>query len=411
MNNPDYVVRWEELSRYDVTQAASEFAQLPFDEARAIIDTLGKNYISEIISRLATDAATAMLRNISEDTRQIILAKIPHEKAADLRELLSYPEGTAGAIMAKEYLTIPVEATIREATKYLQQLPGHKKGKVSYIYVVDPNNRLEGVIQIRDLIFHSPDKHIKDILISPVVQVETMMSQLDIARLLQRHRYLGLPVVDAEQRIAGVISADNVLQAVEEEVVDDMAKIIGTSSEELKTHSIKKIVKMRLPWLFINIFSGLLCAFIMGIFEQKIENIAILFLFVPIILGLSESTGVQGATVIVRNLALGLGAFKSLGSLFRRETIAAAFISLSCGLFVGISASLWKGSSNIGIALTISMFVAMFVSATIGLFLPLFFKKIKIDPAFAAGPIVLALCDIQTLCVYFYVSANILERL
>ncbi|HNX90573.1 MAG TPA: magnesium transporter [Candidatus Omnitrophota bacterium] len=411
MEETDYVVKWEEISRYDVTQAASEFAQLSQEEASRVVDTLGMNYISEIVGRVATDAATAMLRNMSDEIRQTVLAKIESEKASDIRELLSYPEGTAGAIMAKEFLAIPVEATIKEATKYLQTLSGGKKGKVSYIYVVDRNRRLEGVIQIRDLIFHSPDKPIREILISPVVQVETMMSQLDIARLLKRHRYLGLPVVDAEQRIVGVISADNVLQAVEEEAEDDIAKIVGTSSEEIKTHSVKKVIRMRLPWLLISVLSGLMCALISGLFRNSIADIAVLFLFVPIVLGLSESAGVQSAIIVVRNITAGIITFKKTGALFVREFLAAMFISIICGTIVGAFAWMLHKLFAIGIAIAVSMFITMLISSIIGVFLPFVFKKFKIDPAFAAGPIVLAICDIQTISVYFTISAYILKLL
>jgi len=310
--------------------------------------------------------------------------------------------------MAKEHVAISKDLTIQEATAFMQSLPQDQKGKVSYIYVTDRDGRLEGVLQVRDLIFYPAKKPVAEVIKKPVVQVETGMTQIDVARLLQRHRYLGLPVVDENQRLVGVISAANALKVFEEEAADDIAKIVGTSPEELRTHSVRKIMLLRLPWLFVNIVSGLLCAWIAGIFEKNIETIAVLFLFVPVVLGLSESTGVQDATLIVRNLSLGNLVFRDMKPLFFREFLSGILIGIVCGGAVGGVALLWKGSHLLGLALACSMLVAVMNSALIGLVLPVLFKKINIDPAIASGPLVLAICDIQTLFVYFPIAGAIL---
>ena len=364
----------------------------------------------EVVSQLDSNAAADLLQNLPVDFREKIIAALSEEKARNLREILSHAAGTAGAIMSKEYLFIREDATIQQAIRYLQSTSRENRGKISYIYVVDKNDRLIGVMQIRDLIFHLPDRPVKEVMISPVVQVETGMSQMTVAKLLKRHRYLGLPVVDAAQKLVGVISADNVLQAIEEETSDDIAKIIGTSAEEIKTRSILTIMRLRLPWLLVSIASGLLCAFISGVFQNNLQTIAVLFLFVPVVLGLSESTGVQGATIVVRNIALGHVSFKDLGSLFFRELVVGVFIGFICGAIVGSVASFWQTNKLLGVALAASMTLAIIISGLIGLVLPLLFRKIKIDPAMASGPLVLAICDLQTLVVYFSVSSAILSR-
>jgi magnesium transporter len=240
------------------------------------------------------------------------------------------------------------------------------------------------------------------------VQVETGMTQTDVARLLQRHRYLGLPVVDESQKLVGVISADTVMDAMEQDASDDIAKIVGTGAEEIKTHSVKRIVFLRLPWLAVNFASGIICALISGLFQNDFPTIAFLFLFVPIVLGLSESTGVQGATIIVRNITLGNITFNYLTSLFIREALAGIFIGFSCGVLVGLFAWIWIGKYIVGIALAVSMTLTIIISALIGLLLPLIFQKFRFDPALASGPFVLAVCDIQTLIVYFFVSGSVL---
>lgn len=403
------VEKWKDLVESDVNQGASVFSEQPFEEASKIASAFGVQYFTNIVARIRTDAGAGVLRNLPQDFREKVLEAMPPEKAKHLTEILSYRVGTAGALMAKEYLSVPLERTIGETVQYLRDVSPEKKGKVSYIYVVDKNDRLLGVIQVRDLVFHSPDQPIKDILKGPVVQVETGMSQLDVAKLLERHRYLGLPVVNEAQKLVGIISADNVMRVFEQEAVEDLATMIGTSAEEIQTQSVTKILRLRLPWLLINIMSGLVCAFILGLFEQSFQTIAILFLFVPVVLALSESTGVQGATIVVRNMAVGDVSFRRLSSLFLREALAGVFIGSICGAIVGVVAYLWKADPMVGTALASSMAITIIVSALIGLVLPVIFRRFKVDPAMASGPLVLAICDVQTLLVYFNLSSVILR--
>ncbi len=401
--------KWKLLAKFDLNQAASSLGAESRAKAEAMAEALGVSYMAEVVSQLGTDAAADLLQNLPEDFKNKVLSQIRTEHSTNLKEILAFPPGTAGSLMSKEYLSVSDTATIGEVAEYLRSVASSKKGKVSYIYVVDANCRLEGVIQIRDLIFHEPQKTVRSILKFPVVQVEVGMSQNDVATLLKRHRYLGLPVVDAAQKLVGVISADNVLQAMEEEAADDIAKIVGTSAEEIRTHSVLTVLKLRLPWLLVSLGTGMLCAYLLGMFEKHLEAVAVLFLFVPVILGISESTGVQGATIVVQNIALGNVSFKDMGRLFFREVAAGVLIGLICGAVVGQFASLWQTSSRLGIALSVSMVVTVFISGIIGFLLPLLFRKFKVDPAMASGPLVLAVCDIQTLVLYFTISGYILS--
>lgn len=401
---------WKFFARSDPNQTASDFSDLMPDRAAEIARALGRETILGVVRQIGTDAAAGLVRNLPENFRRYVINHLPADKKTALKEILSYAPGTAGALMAKEFLAVPMDATMRQATEYLQSIAHWKKGKVSYIYVVDAHNRLEGVIQVRDLIFYPPNKAVSEILKKPVVQVETGMSQIDVARLLERHHYLGLPVVNEAQELVGVISADNALKIFEAEAVDDIAKIVGTGAEEIRTHSILKILHLRLPWLLVNLASGLLCAYLLGFFELKAPQLAILFLFIPVILGISESTGVQGATIVVQNFALGHASAKDLGSLFLREILVGIFIGVVCGAVVGLTAFAWQNDRALGLALASSMGIAILISSVIGLTLPMAFKRFRFDPAMASGPLVLAICDLQTLIVYFNVSGIFLLR-
>lgn len=372
--------------------------------------SLGVSYMAEVICQLASDAAADVLRKLPKDFADSVVAALPADRCDNLREILSHHEDAAGSMMAKEYLSIPEGGTIADAVDILHQMPRHQKGRVPYVYALDAERRLRGVMQTKDLVFNSPDTPVADIAASPVISVSHSAPKSDLINIFRDHRFLAVPVVDDNQRLMGVVTADNMLQAVRDQADRAIANIVGTSPEEIKTQSVPRILRLRLPWLSVNIVSGLICAVISGVFNQSAEVATILLLFVPVVLGLAESTGIQGATIVVRNMSAGKMPFKDFQPLFWRELSVGLLIGLVCALTVGIAAAVWKGNPALAIAIGISVNMAIGVSAVLGLTLPVLFRALRIDPATASGPLVLALCDIQTLLVYFNVANFFLSR-
>lgn len=374
-------------------------------------DQLGAAYMVEVVSQLSSDAAAELLRSLPADFSERVLEGLSPERSRDIREILAHAEGTAGASMAKEYLSIPACQTVAQAITHLQVIPREKKGKVPYVYILGPDGKPEGVIQTKDLIFNSPDTRVVDVARKPVITVRGETPQSEVARIIKEGHHLAVPVVAEDGRLTGIVSADNLLQFMQQQADRDIAKIVGTDAEELSSSSsVPRIMQLRLPWLLISIVSGLFCAFISGIFQNSPQTLAVLFLFVPVVLGLSESTGIQGATIVVRNLGLRPMTLSELRRLFAREVLVGVLIGIICGLIVGVVTSIWQGSPVLGLAIAGSMNVAIIVSAVIGLLLPVLFKSIRIDPALASGPLVLAICDIQTLFIYFNLANGILTR-
>ncbi len=316
---------------------------------------------------------------------------------------------TVGAIMRNEFLAVSDKVTIEETIEHFRTASLEKVSKPSYIYVVDSRGHLVGVLQMRDLLSHSPNVRVKDIMLRNVVKIHAEMDQEEVVRYFIRHKFLALPVVNNGQKLVGVITADEMVDIAELEAEDDIAKIIGTGVDEITTRSIPRIVQLRLPWLAISILSGLMCAFILGWFEHAMKSVIALALFIPVVLGLSESTGMQSATIVVRNMALGRAAFKDVSWLLQKEIIVGVIVGLICGMLVGGAASLWQENNNLGAALAISMSVSIILSGVVGSCLPFLFRLVKIDPALSSGPIVLATCDIMTLLIYFKVSSFFLS--
>lgn len=311
---------------------------------------------------------------------------------------------TAGAIMKNEFLAVSDESTIEDTINLFRTVSLEKVSKPSYIYVVDSRGHLIGVVQMRDLLSHPPGGHIRDIMLKNVVKVHTEMNREEAVRFFIRHRFLALPVVNNEQKLVGIITADEMVDIAELEAEDDIAKIVGTGADEITTHSIRRIVRLRLPWLAISILSGLTCAFILGWFERDMKSVIALALFIPIVLGLSESTGMQSATIVVRNMATGRATFKDVRWLLQKEIIVGVIVGLICGMLVGGTATLWQADRNLGAVLAVSMSLSIILSGVVGSFLPFIFRLARIDPALSSGPIVLATCDIMTLLIYFKIS-------
>ncbi|MBP9864924.1 MAG: magnesium transporter [Candidatus Omnitrophica bacterium] len=379
--------------------------------AQKLDDQLGAAYMVEVVAQLSSDAAADLLRSLPAEFSDQVIAGLPEDRARDVQEILAYPQDSAGSIMAKECLSIPCGMTVAEAVLHLQIIPKERKHKVLYIYVLDSAGRLEGVIQTRDLIFNTPETLIASVTRKPVVSVAASTPQKEVVRILQEGRYLALPVTAEDGRLTGIISADKLLKFVEQQADRDIAKIVGTDAEEMSADSsVPRIVRLRLPWLMVSIVSGLFCAFISGVFQNNVQTLAVLFLFVPVVLGLSESTGIQGATIVVRSLGLRAMSLKELRPLLVREVAVGVLIGVICGVIVGSVTWFWQGSWILGVAIACSMNVAIMVSAVIGLVLPVLFKTLRIDPALASGPLVLAICDIQTLFIYFNLANWILTR-
>lgn len=311
---------------------------------------------------------------------------------------------TVGAIMKNEFLAVPEHFTIDETIKHFRTASLEKVSKPSYIYVVDERSQLVGVVQMRDLLSHAPGVRINDIMLKSVVKVHADMDQEEAVRYFIRHRFLALPVVNNDQKLVGIITADAMVDIAELEAEDDIAKIVGTGVDEITSRSIPRIVRLRLPWLAVSIFSGLACAFITGWFEYELKSVIALALFIPIVLGLSESTGTQSATIVVRNMALGRATFKDVRWLLQKEIFVGIIVGLVCGLFVGGVATMWQESPKLGAALAFSMSASIMLSGVVGSFLPFIFRTFGFDPALSSGPIVLATCDVMTLLIYFKVS-------
>lgn len=364
-------------------------------------------YIEEMDPDDAADLLEELGQEDQERATEIIDA-LPDSEAKELKDLLSYEEDTAGAIMTTDFTKIPENLTIGEAIEaYRSQNPPDSESSY-YIYIVDEKNKLRGYTSIRNLLLANKNEKVADTRNQYPKTVEIDMDQEDVARMIGKYDLISVPVINHNQEIVGIVTVDDVVDVVVEEASEDLYKLSGTGDADtikLLHGPLTYAIRARLPWLFITILGGLMASFVMKTFASGFSGetiiLAILLSFVPLVIGLSGNIGGQSATIIVR--ALGTGALKSVDEykIIVREICVGAGIGTMLGTIVSIAAFLIQNDMVLAGVLGLTIIVNSIVAACLGSSLPLILKKLKIDPAIASAPFISTTLDIVGQIIYF----------
>lgn len=327
--------------------------------------------------------------------------QLPHDNLDD----------PVSAHMSTDVTTVRNDQTVGDVLTQLRVQP--LAAKIVYIYVLDERGRLVGVLPTRALLSSSPEATIASIMIGRVTAVFYLVSVLNACKLFMDTRLLALPVIDERRHLVGVIDitlfTKELVQISERSSLEDVFQLIGVQMSCLNKPSPWSQFRARFPWLVWNIGGGMACAFLSGYYEHLLDSIILLALFIPVVLALAESVGMQSMTLTLQRLhgvQIGLG---HLARAVGRELVVAATLGLACGGTVGCLIFLWKGSPLVGGAVALSITLAMMTSCLLAVILPSTVHALKIDPRIAAGPIVLASVDLATLLFYFNVSLALLK--
>ncbi|MFC2171080.1 magnesium transporter [Acidobacteriota bacterium] len=392
--------------------------QSNFENACSILDYLDQDVALEILQEMEPAEASRLLENLDPEAVAGILSDLPEEISNEILELmkdkesvqveehLGYAEETAGRIMHTHFFAVKEEMTVKEAIAALQET-GEELEMVFYLYVVDERGHLVGVISLRQLLIVKPVTRLADMMITDVVRVSTYTDQEEVARLTAKYDLLAIPVVDDENKLVGIVTVDDVIDIFREEATEDFFRLAGTSEEELTQQaSSLRIVRLRTPWLFASLIGGLFSGKILQHYlTSTAGDVVALASFVPIIMGMGGNAGTQSSTIAVRSLALGRISFKSLASVLWKEFRIGITMGAICGTMIGAVAYLWYGKIYLGPVVGLSMLGAIIVATFIGTLMPMVFKRMKIDPAMASGPIVTTVIDITGLLIYFLLAA------
>lgn len=436
--------KWQELlsslRSTDPADTADYLEELSSDKRDTVFRLLDPSTASEVL----VEMEPSFLEDIVEDMEALKLARIADEMAPDdavdfvsdlpqqkqskllaymrnseeVSKLLGYQEDTAGHVMTTEFFAVPASYSVRKTREALA--PAEFTDPVLYVYVTDPKTRrIEGVVSIHKLFHSSPSKMISDIIETDYTFCYVDDHQEEVARKFRKYDVWVMPVLDRQHRLLGRITADDIMDVVHEEADKDLSKMIGAPDLEIETGSVLKIVRLRLPWLLVTMFGGLVISLVLKS-TLDVINIAILSIFAPAIMMMAGNTGIQTSAIAIRGIALGYQAYSRLLNLVIREVLIGVFMGVVCGGLTGIM--IWgafvvtgtqaDGTTALALALTagLAMANAMIVATCFGAFVPLTLHRVGIDPAVASGPVVTSSIDIIASLIYFLSCSLILLR-
>jgi magnesium transporter len=393
-------------------EAAMVIQEMEEIDQVVLFQLLTRKRASSILKEMASDDAADLLGEMSEEEARELLTLIDDD-AEELRGLMKYPEDSAGGIMTTEYLSFPENMTVEEAIRRLREIAPDAE-TVYYVYVVDEETQLIGVLSLRELIGALDGTRLSEIMRKNVVSVPADMDQEEVARLVSRYDLLAMPVVDERQRLLGIVTVDDILDVMEEEATEDIYRRVGAGElddVDLVQASVRSIMVRRLPWLIITLFGGLFSGSVIGAFEETLQSIVILAIFIPVIMDMGGNVASQSSTVFVRGVATGeIGPTERWGYFYREIRIGFA-MGIICGTTVAFAAALWKNMPILGVVVGIAMFATVTVGAIIGTLVPLLFSRAGYDPAFASGPLVTTIKDVTGLIIYFSVATAFMPLL
>ena len=406
------------IENLDDELAAETLAEAEEYTQVQIIERLDTETASEIIEEMDPDEAADLLQDMDQDKAKAILDHMDSSEASDVRKLLKYGEDTAGGLMTTEYAAIYEDFTVSDAFSHLRLVVADIE-IIYYMYIIDSQERLKGVVSIRDLLSANPNIPISEIMDDDLVSVTPDTPQEDVANLISKYDFMGIPVVNEQNEIMGVVTVDDVMDVMEEEASEDIFKLAGSSEDELTYTSPLQACKARLPWLLITLGTGFLTSTILKHFMTDFKQVIALSYFVPVVMAMGGNTGIQSSTLVIRGLALDSFSGSELLGKLLKEIYSGALMGLSCGLIVGVWAEflIRSGASEAGafsstyFALTVgsAMMAAMTFAAMFGALVPIIFEKLEIDPAVASGPFVTSSNDIFALLIYYGVAMLMLS--
>jgi magnesium transporter len=415
------------LEQIDSETQTKIFSELPIDLASDILVEMDSDNISEIIehlppdrvalllSEMASDDRADIFRNINEEQQAVILEKLSDEDKLELKKLLGYDEDSAGDLMTPELCAVRANSTVQEAI--LEIAKKEYDDPISMVFVVDNQMRMKGAINISDLLSKPRSSQMGEGVEEFPVFAGTEEDQESIANNFRKYDLYVMPVLDESGKLVGRITADDVMDVMQEEAVEDIAHMAGAPDMERNEDSPFKVATLRLPWLMITMFSGILVSIII----QKmigLTHVEGLVAFVPVIMAMGGNTGMQASAVTVRGIALGELAGAKLLRISLKEISVGVLMGLVCGsvtgLLVWLNLSYFEQAMTVppiklGLVVAISMCSAMTFAALTGTLLPILLHQMKIDPALASGPFVTTGNDLSASMIYFMMCFLLLK--
>jgi len=387
---------------------ADVLAEIDARSTSAFFTLLDHDEIADILEEMPSDEATDIIAEMDEDEQQAVLEAMEAEEAKDVAELLQYPPETAGGIMGKEVLTGRDGERCGAAVATLRQFDQDELAEMHFVFVLDDRERLVGRVPLFRLLLTDPEEPINSIMEPDPLYVEVDLDQEDVAQFMMTHDLISLPVLDHRQKLVGRITADDVMDVLEEEATEDISRMAGVSVTEFGEQSPARVARSRLPWLLGGLAGQVGAIMVMRNFEASLESMVALSFFVPLVMAMAGNIGIQTSSVVVRGLATGEVDYYHLGRHLLREFVTSLMIGVVIAVCVFLVCLAVEGNMQLAWVLALAMLLVIVFAATVGTGVPLMLHRAGADPAVATGPFITTANDIIGLLIYLGLATVLL---
>ena len=421
----------DQISDYHESDIADAFEQLTEEERRRLYPLLGSEWIAEIftyiedpdeylkeldlgqaaqvLSYMDSDDAVDVLDELDDTTQEKLVGMMDEESSHDIKMLQSYEDDEVGSLMTTNFIVIHENLTIRQAMRELIRQAG-ENDNISTVYVIDKNDQFYGAIDLKDLIIAREKNALEDIISTSYPYVTDHEKIDDCIEQIKDYAEDSIPVLTEDKQLIGVITAQDLVEVVDDAMGEDYAKLAGLTAEEDLEETTTESMKKRLPWLVILLFLGLAVSTVVGVFETVVAVLPIVMCFQSLILDMAGNVGTQSLAVTIRVLMdENLTAGEKVGLVFKEMKVGffnGLFLGIMAFIFIGLYIWLLKGNPVVHAfvisgCVGFSLMAAMVISSLVGTLIPMFFHKIKIDPAVASGPLITTVNDLVAVVIYY----------
>lgn len=404
------------------------FEVLPIDMSASILEECDVEFFKTILSKIdiehrknilelmSLDDMADILSQLEEDEREGVMELLSQEDADDVKELLIYEEESAGGIMTTGYIEVNKDMTAKDAIEHMRE-NAKEAETIYYIYVVDNQERLVGVISLRELITARDSNIVADLMSENIISVYVDEDREEAVRLVSKYNLVAIPVIDRQKRLKGIITVDDIIDVMEEEATEDMYKFAGSSEHEVEL--IEKInptpkeqifssVRARITWLIITLLGGLISTAIISNLDIIMNpTYAPLIFFIPVVIGMGGNIGTQSSALTVMTLYN-----KDLDyTNVLKEGVVGFITGILCSVIIAIAAFIFIKDIGVVLVVSLSLFINMIVGAMIGAFMPVLLKRLDVDPSIISAPLISTILDITGVTVYFVITSFVLSKI
>lgn len=391
-------------------KAADVFAEMDNQMQAYLVEMFTQQELKDLLDNLYMDDTVDMLEELPANMVTRILENVSREKRNQINLLLNYPDDSAGSIMTTEYVDLRRTTTVSEAMNHIKRVGIHRE-TIYTCYVLE-QRKLVGIVTAKDLMTLDDDMTMEEFMETEIISVNTHTDQEEVARLFSKYGLLALPVLDTDDRMVGIITVDDAMDVMVEEVTEDMS-IMGAVNPSEKPYfdtSVWEHAKNRIPWLLILMFSATVTGSILNSYEDAIATIPILVSFIPMLMDTGGNSGSQSSTLVIRGIALDQihfpDLFKVMFKEFRISIIAGIVLALANGIRIYL---MYDHSITLAVVVGLSLIATVVIAKIIGCVLPLLAKKVHLDPAIMASPLITTIVDACSIIIYFLIATHMLN--